>query len=244
MSRARHGPPLRSAWRRCADVSQGLGGRYGGRSLGTIADAGCFSFDATESVACGDCGAFVTSHEVLADRARAARAKGTVVSAAPEFALQTYVWMDVGASFVPSDVLAAVALAQLRKTPQIVRRREALWNAYQNGLEDLEASSQIIRRTVAPQTVPNWSLYPFRLLEARRRDEVVQELRRRGIGASAHFSPLHSSPYARERWGYRPEGLPVTSRVAASLVLLPLYPGLCPREQEYIIDSLHDILLG
>lgn len=71
---------------------------------------------------------------------------------------------------------------------------------------------------------------------------MLAELKRRGIGATFHFVPLHSSPYARERWGYRPEDLPITERVAASLVRLPLYPDLSSADQDYIIKSLYAIL--
>ena len=80
------------------------------------------------------------------------------------------------------------------------------------------------------------------MVDAKRRNDVLDELKRRSIGATFHYVPLHSSPYARERWGYRPEDLPVTEHVAASLVRLPIYPDLSQEEQDYIIASLYDIL--
>lgn len=224
------------------DAAQGLWAKYDGHYLGTIGHAGCFSFHVTKNIVCGEGGAFVTNDDAIAERAEIIREKGTNRSRFLRGEVDKYTWVDLGSSFVPSDLLAAVCLAQLDKLDEIHQMRRFVWQRYQEGLEDLEARGRVIRPYVDPKAEMNWHIYAFRVADAAWRDEVLAELRRRGIGATFHYVPLHSSPYAQERWGYRRRDLPVTERVAASLVRLPIYPALGSDDQDYIIDVLHEIL--
>lgn len=223
------------------DAAQGIGARYGGRYLGAIGDIGCFSFHVTKNIIGGEGGAFVTNNDEIAERAEIIREKGTNRSKYLRGEVDKYTWVEVGSSFVPSDLIAAVILAQLDKMEQIHRLRQTIWLRYQESLRDLECRGDIILPYIQPKAEINWHIYAFRVSDPRRRDLVLDELKRRGIGATFHFVPLHSSPYARERWGYRAEDLPVTERVAASLIRLPIYPDLTEEEQEYIIESIYDI---
>lgn len=224
------------------DAAQGLGGKYDGQSLGTIGHVGCFSFHVTKNVICGEGGAFVTDDDVVADRAEVIWEKGTNRSRFLRGEVDKYTWVDLGSSFVPSDLLSAIALAQLNKIDEIHQMRKAVWERYQEGLRELKQAGEIILPQVSPRAEMNWHIYAFRVTDAKRRDDVLDELKRRGIGATFHYVPLHSSPYARERWGYRPGDLPVTECVAASLVRLPIYPDLSREEQDYIIQSLYDVM--
>lgn len=223
------------------DAAQGLGAQYGGRYLGAIGDIGCFSFHVTKNIIGGEAGAFVTNDDEIAEKAEIIREKGTNRSKYLRGEVDKYTWVDVGSSFVPSDLLAAVILAQLDRMEQIHRLRQAIWQRYQEGLRDLACHGDIILPYVRPEAEMNWHIYAFRVSDLERRDGVLDELKRRGIGATFHFVPLHSAPYARERWGYRAEDLPVTERVAASLIRLPIYPDLTVEDQEYIIESIYDI---
>ncbi|MDW8145850.1 MAG: dTDP-4-amino-4,6-dideoxygalactose transaminase [Roseiflexaceae bacterium] len=223
------------------DAAQGIGARYGGCYLGAIGDIGCFSFHVTKNIIGGEGGAFVTNDDEIAERAEIIREKGTNRSKYLRGEVDKYTWVDVGSSFVPSDLIAAVILAQLDKMEQIHRLRKAIWQRYQESLRDLACRGDIILPYVRPEAEINWHIYAFRVSDPKRRDLVLDELKRRGIGATFHFVPLHSSPYARARWGYRAEDLPVTERVAASLIRLPVYPDLTQGEQEYIIESIYDI---
>jgi dTDP-4-amino-4,6-dideoxygalactose transaminase len=224
------------------DAAQGLGARYERQPLGTIGHIGCFSFHVTKNVICGEGGAFVTNDEAIAQRAEIMREKGTNRSRFLRGEVDKYTWVDVGSSFVPSDLLAAIALAQLEKMDEIHRLRQVVWERYQMDFASLEQQGKIIRPAVGPNAELNWHLYALRITESDRRDAVLAELKRRRIGATFHFVPLHSSPYAQERWGYRPEDLPITERVSASLVRLPIYPHLSTCDQDYIVESLYDIL--
>lgn len=223
------------------DAAQGLGARYGGRYLGTIGDIGCFSFHVTKNIIGGEGGAFVTNDDEIARAAEIIREKGTNRSKYLRGEVDKYTWVDVGSSFVPSDLLAAVILTQLDKMEQIHRLRQAIWQRYHEGLRDLAHRGDIILPSVHPEAEMNWHIYAFRVSDPECRDLVLDELKRRGIGATFHFVPLHSAPYARARWGYRPEDLPVTERVAASLIRLPIYPDLTVEDQEYIIESIYDV---
>jgi dTDP-4-amino-4,6-dideoxygalactose transaminase len=224
------------------DAAQGLGARYDGRHLGTFGNVGCFSFHVTKNVVGGEGGAFVTDDDMIAERAEIIREKGTNRSKFLRGEVDKYTWVDVGSSFVPSDLLSAIVLAQLGKMDEMHRMRRATWERYQEGLSDLERRGDIILPCTNPRAELNWHIYAFRMANTKRRDGVLEELRRRGIAATFHYVPLHSSPYAQEHWGYRPDDLPVTERVAASLVRLPIYPDLSREDQDYIIKSLHEII--
>jgi dTDP-4-amino-4,6-dideoxygalactose transaminase len=224
------------------DAAQGLGASFGGRQLGTIGDVGCFSFHVTKNIVCGEGGAFVTNSDQTARRAEIAREKGTDRSRFLRGEVDKYTWVGLGSSYIPSDLLAALALAQLGRMDEIQQRRRAIWLRYQTGLEDLERAGKILLQRVDPQAQLNWHIFAFRTVDARSRDVVLSELRQRQVGATFHYVPLHSAPYAVERWGCRPGELPITERVSASLVRLPIYPDLSIDDQDYVIDSVHDIM--
>lgn len=224
------------------DAAQGLGASYRQRALGTIGDAGCFSFHSTKNIVGGEGGAFVTNDERIARKAEIIREKGTNRSSYLRGEVDKYTWVDLGSSFVQSDLVAAIVLAQLDKLEAMHQRRRRIWERYQEGLADLGRRGQIILPTVRPGCAINWHLYVFRVADPDQRDAVIGALRRRGIGATFHFVPLHSSPFARAQWGYRPESLPNTEQVAASLIRLPIFPDLADDDQEFIIDSLYTIM--
>jgi dTDP-4-amino-4,6-dideoxygalactose transaminase len=224
------------------DAAQGVGARYNGRFLGTIGHMASYSFHVTKNVVCGEGGAFLTNDPAIAEQAEIIREKGTNRSKFLRGEVDKYTWVEQGSSFVLSDLLAALILAQFSKLDDLQRQRERIWTRYQEGLEDLATEGHIVLPYVDPRAEPNWHIYAFRVSEPALRDQVIAELKRRGIQATFHYVPLHSSPYARSRWGYRPEELPVTELVSASLVRLPIYSDLSQDDQDFIIDSLHDIL--
>ncbi|MCS6881927.1 MAG: dTDP-4-amino-4,6-dideoxygalactose transaminase [Oscillochloridaceae bacterium] len=223
------------------DAAQGIGARYGGRFLGTIGDIGCFSFHVTKNIVAGEGGAFITNDDHIAEKAEIIREKGTNRSKYLRGEVDKYTWVEIGSSFIPSDLLAAIIIAQINKMEKIHQQRRAIWQRYREGLCELEQRGDIILPYVQPAAEPNWHIFAFRVTDVERRDAVLDELKHRGIGATFHFVPLHSAPYARARWGYQPEDLPITERVAASLIRLPIYPDLSAEDQEYIIETIYDI---
>lgn len=222
------------------DAAQAVGARYAGRYLGTWGDAGCYSFHITKNVTCGEGGAFLTDNEAIARRAEIIAEKGTNRSAFLRGEVDKYTWVDLGSSFILSDMLAAIITEQLKKIDDINSRRIAIWERYHTELADLEARGHIIRPVIRSQAKHNGHIYAFLCADVSRRDAVLAGLKARGIDATFHYIPLHSSPYARSH-GLYTEDLPVTDRVSASLVRLPLYPQLTADDQAYVIECVYEL---
>jgi dTDP-4-amino-4,6-dideoxygalactose transaminase len=222
------------------DAAQGIGAKYDGQWLGTIGDIGCYSFHVTKNVICGEGGAFLTNNPELAQRAEIVLEKGTNRSQFLRGQAEKYSWVDIGSSYVLSDLLASVARVQFNKMDDIHRQREIVWQRYQTGLADLAEAGEVILPYIRPEAEPNWHIYGFRIVDAARRADLLDWLDARGVKATFHFVPLHSSPYGIEHLGYGGEELPITDLVSQSLIRLPMYPHLSPDDQDYILDVIHD----
>lgn len=223
------------------DAAQGVGARYDGNPLGTIGTIGCYSFHVTKNVTCGEGGALLTNDEEIARRTDVIAEKGTNRTAFLLGQVDKYTWVDVGSSFILSDLLVALVMVQLQRLDEITTRRVAIWERYQRELQSLEDEGLVVLLRVRPQAQINGHIAAFRMVDPGQRQVVLEELRRRGIGASFHYVPLHSSPFAREHLGINVE-LPVTDLVSQSLVRLPLFPDMTAEEQEYIIKNVHDVV--
>ncbi|GIK62388.1 MAG: dTDP-4-amino-4,6-dideoxy-D-glucose transaminase [Chloroflexota bacterium] len=226
------------------DAAQGIGAKYNGEWLGTIGDIGAYSFHVTKNVICGEGGAFLTNREDIAQRAEIIMEKGTNRSQFLRGAAEKYSWVDIGSSYVVSDLLAAIARAQFAKMDEINRMRGVVWQRYQEGLADLADEGLLVLPYVHPKAEPNWHIYGFRIIEMERRATLFDFMDARGIKATFHFVPLHSSPYGLDNLGYKGDEFPITDRVSQSLIRLPLYPHLDPTDQDFIIETIHDFFRG
>ncbi len=226
------------------DAAQGIGAKYNGQWLGTIGDIGAYSFHVTKNVICGEGGAFLTNREDIAQRAEIIMEKGTNRSQFLRGAAEKYSWVDIGSSYVVSDLLAAIARAQFAKMDEINRMRGVVWQRYQEGLADLADEGLLVLPYVHPKAEPNWHIYGFRIVEMERRTALFDFMDARGIKATFHFVPLHSSPYGLDNLGYKGDEFPITDRVSQSLIRLPLYPHLEPADQDFIIETIHDFFRG
>lgn len=224
------------------DAAQALGSRWRSQPLGTIGDVGCLSFHGTKTVTCGEGGAFVTRQARIAKRAVIMREKGTNRDAFVRQEVEQYRWMDTGGSFVLSDLLAALLLAQLQRLESVQRQRQRLGLRYLQALEPMAKAGRIQLPPVGDPGAVNWHTFWFLAASAGDRDRLLRQLHAAGIDARFHFVPLHSSPYARTHYGYRAEDLPVTEAVARRLIRLPLYPGLTVTAQDRIIATLQRLL--
>jgi dTDP-4-amino-4,6-dideoxygalactose transaminase len=224
------------------DAAQAIGARFNGRYLGTIGDVGCVSFHITKNITCGEGGAFITGDPAIARRAEVMRDKGTNRSDFINGKVDRYSWVDEGSSYGLSDLLASIIAAQFDRLPEINVMRGLLWLGYQERLADLEQRGHIHLPVIDPRAVCNWHIYAFRLADRARRSEVLESIRRRDVMASSHFVPLHSSPYAQQRWGYRADDLPVTERVAASIIRLPIWAGMTDDMLDYVSDVVHEAI--
>ncbi len=209
------------------DAAHALGARAGGRPLGTIGDFGCFSFHGTKDVVCGEGGALVCREPEDLRRAELFREKGTNRSAFLRGEVDKYTWVEAGGSLVASDVLAAILRVQVRRLPAVLSRKRALAERLTAALAPI--ASAVLLPSPEAHRESSWHLYPM-LVPAPVRDDVLRALRAEGIGAAFHYVPLHDSPFAQAQFGPGAHALPVTTRVSASLVRLPLFAAMTDRD--------------
>ena len=205
------------------DAAHALGSRWHDQLAGTIGDFGCFSFHGTKDVVCGEGGALVCRNPAETRRAEILREKGTNRSAFLRGEVDKYTWVAEGGSFVAAEVLAAVLRVQLSRLPAILQRKRLLAERLTAALEP--ASHLVTLPHEWPGMSTSWHLYPV-LVPAARRDRILAALQAEGIGATFHYIALHSSPFARDRFGYRADDLPHTLAVSDSLVRLPLFAAM------------------
>lgn len=207
------------------DAAQGVDAYWMGRALGTIGDFGAYSFHDTKNITCGEGGALLIRDPAMVTAAEILREKGTNRSAFLRGEVDRYTWMDVGSSYVPSDLLACLLEAQLSQRDRIRRGRAAAWSRYHEAFEPLEAAGYLRRQVVPGYATTNFHTYFITVEDPRQRDPLLDAFRKAGIGAAFHYIPLHNSPFGTTmQRTIRP--LPVTERAAASLIRLPLYPDL------------------
>lgn len=205
------------------DAAHALGGRWRDRALGTIGRFGCFSFHGTKDIVCGEGGALVCRSNEDRARAEILREKGTNRAQFLRGEVDKYTWVAEGSSFVGSDILAAILRVQLDRLPAILARKRELAMALSERLQPLNGS--VTLPVEWPGILSTWHTFPI-LVNQQLRDGMLSALHAEGIGATFHYVPLHSAPFGRERLGYSAADLPVTERVSASLIRLPLFAAM------------------
>jgi dTDP-4-amino-4,6-dideoxygalactose transaminase len=219
------------------DAAQGVNATYQGRFLGTIGDMGCYSFHESKNFVAGEGGAFLTNNQSLARRAEIVREKGTNRSQFFRGEVDKYTWMDIGSSYIASDLLAAVLLAQLEAMEEITAQRGRVYGRYAAGLAPLVDAGAITVQSIPQHCVSNFHMFYVLVEDLQTRTRLIEYLKQHGIHAVFHYVPLHTSPVG-ESMGYRAGMLPVTEFCADRIVRLPLYAGLRDDEADRIIDRL------
>jgi dTDP-4-amino-4,6-dideoxygalactose transaminase len=219
------------------DAAQGVNATYKGRFLGTIGDIGCYSFHESKNFVAGEAGAFLTNNPSFARRAEIVREKGTNRSQFFRGEVDKYTWMDVGSSYIVSDLLAAMLLAQLEAMDEITRLRRRVYGRYAAGLASLVAAGKIEIQSIPEHCASNFHLFYVLVEDLRTRTRLIEHLKQRGIHAVFHYVPLHTSPVGVSM-GYRAGMLPVTESCADRLVRLPLYADLNVDEADYVAESV------
>jgi dTDP-4-amino-4,6-dideoxygalactose transaminase len=225
------------------DAAQGLAAAYRGRPLGTLGDAGCLSFHETKNITCGEGGALVVSDETLAGRAEIIREKGTNRSRFFRGQVDKYTWVDLGSSYLPSDILAAFLYAQLEQRERILAARAAIWERYDSGLRGSVERHGVRLPVIPPHCRQSYHLYHLLLPDLRTRQALIDHLRARGIYAVFHYAPLHVSRVGL-RYGGHPGQCPVAERVGDTLLRLPFYFDLTPSDQDRVIEEILRFLEG
>jgi dTDP-4-amino-4,6-dideoxygalactose transaminase len=217
------------------DAAQALGATYQGQPLGSFGDLAALSFHETKNLICGEGGALLVNHQELIARAEVVREKGTNRKAFLRGEVDKYTWVDVGSSFLPSDILAAFLWAQMEAADTIARRRHELWTRYHEAFAELEQAGVVRRPIAPPEATPNAHSYFLRLGDLASRQRFIERLRADGVHAVFHYVPLHDSPAGR-RYGRASGEMRITTSVSQQLVRLPLWIGL-EQHQDYVIDS-------
>ncbi len=219
------------------DNAHGLFGEYRGKKLGTFGSLATQSFHETKNLTCGEGGALLINDPQYIERAEILREKGTDRSRFFRGQVDKYTWVDVGSSYLPSDILAAFLYAQLEHWQEIQQKRRQIWEFYAANLSDW-AEANGVRLPV----VPGHCQHPYHLFyllfpSLDNRQAFIQHLGRKGILAVFHYLPLHLSGMGR-RFGGQAGDCPVTEQVSDRLVRLPFYYSLSPTDLEMVLDAI------
>ncbi|MFI7002999.1 dTDP-4-amino-4,6-dideoxygalactose transaminase [Nocardia sp. NPDC050175] len=221
------------------DNAHGLGGRWQGRPLGTLGSLGTLSFHDTKNVHCGEGGALLLTDEILMARAEIIREKGTDRARFLRGAVDKYSWQDIGSSYLPSELNAAVLDAQLDEFDTIQAGRHRVWNAYAAALPEWAARNDVRLMTVPADREHTAHLYFLRTPTEDRRDDLIAHLRARGIVAPFHYVPLDSSP-AGLKLGRTPHPCVRSAEFSGTVVRLPLWPDLTDEQIARVIEGVTD----
>jgi dTDP-4-amino-4,6-dideoxygalactose transaminase len=207
------------------DAAQGILSTYDGRALGSMGDLAALSFHETKNVISGEGGALLINNPALIERAEIIREKGTNRSKFFRGQVDKYTWVDIGSSYLPSELIAAFLAAQLEQAEDITRRRLAIWDRYQAWAESLEQQGLVRRPIVPSDCTHNAHMYYLLLSDLHARTSFIEAMKEAGIGTVFHYIPLHSSP-AGIRYGRSGSELSVTDAMSNRLVRLPLWIGI------------------
>ena len=219
------------------DNAHGLYAKYLGQYLGTFGALATQSFHETKNVTCGEGGALVINDVGYIDRAEVVREKGTNRSRFFRGQVDKYTWVDIGSSYLPSDVLAAFLLAQLEAYEMIRTQRCRIWHLYDNGLREWARQHGVRQPYVPDDCEQSYHMYYLIMPSLETRQRLIESLRRRGILAVFHYVPLHLS-HMGLKFGGRKGACPVTESVSDRLVRLPFYNGLAESDQLEVIEAI------
>ncbi|MCL5612345.1 MAG: dTDP-4-amino-4,6-dideoxygalactose transaminase [Chloroflexi bacterium] len=221
------------------DNAHGLFGKYKGRLLGTFGVLASQSFHETKNFSSGEGGALLINDSKLVERAEIIREKGTNRSRFFRGQVDKYTWVDIGSSYLPSDILAAYLFGQLEQRKKIQTHRKNLWGTYETGLKDWAAKHDIQLPTIPEYCEQAYHMFYMLMPNLDLRQKLIMYLRERNIQSVFHYLPLHLSDMGR-KFGGREGDCPVTERVSDQLIRLPFHNALAGSEQEQVIEAILD----
>lgn len=216
------------------DAAQALGSFYKGKPLGTIGDIGCFSFHETKNIISGEGGAIIINNDKFIERAEIIREKGTNRSKFFRGQVDKYTWVDIGSSYLPSDMIAAFLYSQLENMDKINAKRLEIWHKYDEFFRQFDG---IIRRPICPaECNHNAHMYYLLFNNLDMRTKFIDFMKKNDILTVFHYIPLHSAP-AGQKYCRTFENMVVTDNVSDTLVRLPIYYELDDNKINYILDK-------
>ena len=221
------------------DAAQALLATYKGRNLGSIGHLGCISFHETKNLVSGEGGALLINDERFAERAEVIREKGTNRSRFLRGEVDKYTWVDLGSSYLPSELVAAFLEAQLAQADAVTVRRCAVWQRYYEGLSALAASGSIeLPHGDYSDRQANGHLFHILADTLATRMALAVHLKAQQISTVSHYVPLHSSP-AGGKWGRAGSAMTVTDNISDRLLRLPIYFGISDAQVDVVIEAVH-----
>lgn len=220
------------------DNAHGACGRYRNRWLGTFGAVSTLSFHDTKNFSCGEGGALLLNDASLTDRAEIIREKGTDRSRFFRGQVDKYTWVDVGSSYLPSELQAAFLLGQLECEAKIQARRRRIWETYHEGLRGWAEQRGATLPVVPAGCEPSWHLYYVMMPNLEQRQRLIAHVRSRDAAAVFHYLPLHLSEMGR-RFHAAPPRLPVAEAAADRLLRLPMYNDMTDAEVDEVLETLH-----
>ena len=219
------------------DAAQGVMSTYKGRALGTIGDFGCYSFHETKNYSMGEGGALVINDPAFNERAEILREKGTNRSKFFRGQIDKYTWVDVGDSYLPSEINAAYLWAQLQRADEVNQNRLTTWQFYYDELKPLADAGKLELPTVPPECQHNGHMFWLKLKDLDERTKFIAHMRGNGVACVFHYVPLHSAPAGKKYCRFHGEDR-YTTRESERLARLPLYYGLKAQDAAQVVDAV------
>ena len=221
------------------DAAQGVNSTYKGRPLGSIGDLAGFSFHDTKNISCGEGGALCINDSELVERAEILRDKGTNRRQFWRGQVDKYTWVDVGSSYVLSEISCAYLYGQLESLDEIQKARDAIYNSYREQLAPLAAEGKITLANVPADCTTNSHIFYLMVGEEHSRADLMDHLRARNVATTFHFVPLHTSPMGTVL-GRASGDLPVTTDQSARLLRLPMHLSLDEADIERVVSAVEE----
>lgn len=220
------------------DAAQGVMSSYKGQALGTIGDFGCYSFHETKNYSMGEGGALCIKDEKFNERAEILREKGTNRSKFYRGQVDKYTWVDLGDSYLPSELNAAYLWAQLEVADRINEDRLKTWNAYYQGLKPLAEDGRIELPYVPEGCVHNAHMFYIKLRNLEERTRFIAHMKENGVNCVFHYIPLHSAPAGLKYGRFHGEDV-YTTRESERLVRLPMYYGITHESIDQAVSAVY-----
>ena len=221
------------------DNAHGLFGKYKGKYLGTFGVLAAQSFHETKNFTCGEGGALLINDPALVERAEIIREKGTNRSRFFRGQVDKYTWVDVGSSYLPSDLLAAFLLAQLEQREKVQNHRRKVWEFYNEHLQEWAQAHAVSLPYIPPHCEQSYHMFYLLLPTLDLRQGMIRHLRQRGINSVFHYLPLHLSEMG-QRFGGQLGDCPVTERVSDQLLRLPFHNALTEADLWKVVEAVQE----
>lgn len=219
------------------DAAQGVNAKYQGKWLGTLGQIGCYSFHETKNYTCGEGGAVVISEPSLIERAEIIREKGTDRSKFFRGQIDKYTWVDIGSSYLPSELNAAYLFAQLEQADVINQDRLRSWQRYYDGLQDLASAGKLTLPTIPADCTHNAHMFYIKVKDLTERQALIAHLKANDIMSVFHYIPLHSAAAGKKFGRFHGEDV-YTTKDSERLLRLPMYYQLGDDTVDKVVNAI------